>query len=39
MFRLSQWIESHVSLPEGLVAEPGPMRLWPYQRGVADAIG
>jgi phage terminase large subunit GpA-like protein len=36
---LSTWIEKNVVLPEGLVAEPGPMKLWPYQRGVADAIG
>jgi phage terminase large subunit GpA-like protein len=36
---LSRWIETNINLPEGLTAQPGPMRLWPYQRGVADAIG
>lgn len=25
-------------LPEGLAAKPGPVRLWPFQRGIADAI-
>jgi hypothetical protein len=25
-------------LPEGVPALPGKVRLWPYQRGVADAI-
>jgi hypothetical protein len=29
---LSQWIEASVCLPD-TSAEPGPMRLWPYQRG------
>jgi phage terminase large subunit GpA-like protein len=36
---LSQWIESNVRLPQGLAATPGPVRLWPHQRGIADAIG
>jgi len=35
---LSQWIEKHLRLPEGLVAKPGPIRLWPFQREIADAI-
>jgi phage terminase large subunit GpA-like protein len=35
---LSQWIESNLRLPEGLAAKPGPVRLWPFQRGIADAI-
>ncbi|MEN3232552.1 phage terminase large subunit family protein [Methylobacterium ajmalii] len=35
---LSQWIETHLRLPEGVTALPGPVRLWPYQRGIADAI-
>ncbi|ROT99073.1 phage terminase large subunit family protein [Histidinibacterium lentulum] len=37
--RLSEWIESSVILPEGVSAQPGPVRLWPFQREIADAIG
>ncbi|TRD22088.1 phage terminase large subunit family protein [Palleronia caenipelagi] len=37
--QLSEWIESHVILPEGVSAQPGPVRLWPFQREIADAIG
>ncbi|MCB2110832.1 phage terminase large subunit family protein [Albidovulum sp.] len=37
--RLSDWIEGHIALPEGVSAQPGPVRLWPFQRGIADAIG
>ncbi len=36
--RLSTWIEQNIRLPEGTSALPGPVRLWPYQREVADAI-
>lgn len=40
---LSQWIEGGkkkgLCLPDGLVAEPGPIRLWAFQREIADAIG
>jgi phage terminase large subunit GpA-like protein len=36
--RLSQWIEANIRLPEGVSALPGPLRLWPYQRAIADAI-
>lgn len=36
--KLSEWIESAMRLPEGVSATPGPVRLWPYQRGIADAI-
>ena len=36
---LSEWIESHMQLPEGVSAMPGKVRLWPYQRAIADAIG
>jgi phage terminase large subunit GpA-like protein len=36
--RLSEWIEGNVYLPESS-AIPGVMRLWPYQREIADAIG
>jgi phage terminase large subunit GpA-like protein len=35
---LSEWIESTLRLPEGLAAKPGPVRLWPFQKGIADAI-
>jgi phage terminase large subunit GpA-like protein len=35
---LSQWIERHMRLPEGLAAKPGPVRLWPFQKEIADAI-
>lgn len=37
--RLSEWIERSVVLPEGVSALPGPVRLWPFQREIADAIG
>jgi phage terminase large subunit GpA-like protein len=36
---LSEWIEANVILPQGLTAVPGSMRLYPQQRGIADAIG
>ena len=26
-------------LPDGVSALPGPVRLWPFQREIADAIG
>lgn len=34
---LANWIEANVCLPQS-TAEPGPMRLYPYQRGIADAM-
>jgi phage terminase large subunit GpA-like protein len=37
--QLSQWIEGHIILPEGVSAQPGPVELWPFQREIADAIG
>lgn len=37
--RLSDWIEREVILPDGVSALPGPVRLWPFQREIADAIG
>lgn len=37
--RLSEWIEREVWLPEGMSATPGRVRLWPFQRDIADAIG
>lgn len=36
--QLSTWMEENIILPEGN-ALAGPLRLWPYQRGIADAIG
>jgi phage terminase large subunit GpA-like protein len=36
---LAKWIEANVILPEGLCAKPGRMKLWPYQREIADCIG
>lgn len=36
---LSAWIEQNVYLPQGVSATPGRVRLWPHQRGIADAIG
>ena len=37
--RLSEWIEREIRLPEGVSAQPGPVRLWSFQREIADAIG
>ena len=36
---LSEWIERNVFLSDDVSAQPGPVRLWPPQRGIADAIG
>lgn len=35
---LSEWMETSLRLPEGVSALPGAVRLWPYQREIADAI-
>lgn len=35
---LSQWIERNIQLPAGLCADPGPMVLYPYQVGIANAL-
>jgi phage terminase large subunit GpA-like protein len=35
---LSGWIEQNVRLPAGASADPGPIKLYPYQRGIAAAI-
>lgn len=37
--RLSEWIEREVHLPDGVSSQPGLVRLWPFQRDIADAIG
>lgn len=36
---LSEWIEACLRLPQGVSAQPGRVRLWTYQREIADAIG
>jgi phage terminase large subunit GpA-like protein len=36
---LSEWIETTLRLPEGVTALPGRVRLWPFQREIANAIG
>ena len=35
---LSQWIESTIRLPADVSALPGPVRLWSFQRDIADAM-
>jgi len=35
---LSQWIESEIRLPASVSALPGPVRLYPFQRQIADAM-
>ena len=35
---LAAWIEGNVSLPAGLTQSPGPVRLYPYQRGICGAV-
>ena len=35
---LSEWIEASLRLPQGVSAQPGKVRLWPYQREIADVI-
>ena len=37
--RLSEWTERNVYLPATIAAAPGFMRLFPYQRDMADAMG
>ncbi len=37
--QLSRWIEASIVLPDGVSAQPGPVRLWQFQRDIADAIG
>lgn len=37
--QLSKWIERDVRLPDDVSATPGPVRLWPFQHEIADAIG
>lgn len=37
--KLSEWTEQNIILPAGVSALPGKMRLWEFQRDIADAIG
>ena len=36
---LYKWIEGNVRLLAGTTDEPGPIKLYPYQRRIAAAIG
>lgn len=36
---LAEWTEAHIRLPASLSAQPGPMRLWPHQVEIANAMG
>lgn len=36
---LSEWAEANVRLPSSIAAQPGPLRLWPHQRAIADSMG
>lgn len=35
---LSEWIEGNMDIPREVSATPGRVRLWSFQRGIADAI-
>ena len=35
---LSEFIESIIQLPSGLSAVPGPIKLWNFQKAIADAM-
>jgi len=35
---LSEWIERHMTIPGEVSGTPGKVRLWSFQRGIADAI-
>jgi phage terminase large subunit GpA-like protein len=39
MLRLSEWAEQNIRLPAGVSSNPGPLRLWEFQRAIADSIG
>ncbi|MGQ3674021.1 phage terminase large subunit family protein [Xanthobacter sp. TB0139] len=36
--RLSEWIEQELRLPADVSAQPGAIRLYPFQHGMADAM-
>jgi hypothetical protein len=35
---LSKWLEQVIRLPSGIASVPGPIKLHPYQRGIADEV-
>ncbi|WP_065383231.1 phage terminase large subunit family protein [Hyphomonas sp. ND6WE1B] len=35
---LPDWLESTLRLPDTVSATPGRLRLWPFQRGIAEAV-
>ena len=35
---LAAWIEANIQLPQGISAEPGPIKLAPYMRALADSM-
>lgn len=35
---LAEWIESNIYLPPTASALPGKIRLWPFQRGICEAL-
>jgi phage terminase large subunit GpA-like protein len=35
---LADWLEQNVRLPSEVSAIAGPLELWPFQRGIADAM-
>jgi phage terminase large subunit GpA-like protein len=35
---MAHWIERSVVLPREVCASPGPMRLWPWHKGIVEAI-
>lgn len=37
--RLSEWMAREIRLPASTTALPGAVRMWKYQRDIADAIG
>lgn len=36
---LGDWLEAEIRLPAGVSAQPGRLKLTPFQRGIATAIG
>jgi phage terminase large subunit GpA-like protein len=36
---LTEWMEDNLRLPKAVSTESGTVRLYSYQRGIADAIG
>lgn len=36
---LSEWMEKEIRLPATVSAVPGKIKLYPFQKGIADAIG